>query len=235
MRLDPSQLKPVLSNKKIDSLYHANTVPTASNFIRHRKLLSRGRTEELGLSQTEQASDDIDKDFGVWNLIFTDSVDIHQRAKRRNVYGPVLLKMNLDILEAREIEWVGITKKNPTKWSKDEDDSERWFMSIEEAQNDFVKGRFDQMIVFKCEDGELDLIDRLTLIKLDDPKARVRGKVDLFSLGLGAIAMARVVGGMNNVRIRRRNCHEQCACGRFYRNTHLREKVLKVFDPREAA
>lgn len=234
MKLDPGELKGILSDRRIEVLHHANTVATAATFLRLGKLMSRGRVEHLGLPQTVQASDEIDKEFGVWDLVFTDSVDIHQRAKKRNVYGPVLFELDLDVLDEADINWVGVTKKNPTKWEADEDPAERWFTEVEEVRQDLVKGRFDQMIVFNCEDGELDIRSSLRRIVLDDPETIVKGKIDLFSLGLGALGMARVVGDMTEIIVRKRTCHETCTCGGFYRNTQFRDQVMKLFDPREA-
>ncbi len=234
MNLDPSELKDFFKRKRIDTLHHANTVATASNFLRSAKLMSRGRVEQLGLPQTPQTSDAIDKQYGVWDSIFTDSVDIHQRAKKRNVYGPVLLHLSLDILDRPEIESVGITKKNPTKWVEGEDVSERWFADQAEVESDFMKGRFDQMIVFQCAHGELDISDCLDLVMLDEPDLIVRGQIDLYSLGLGALGMARIVGGTTGVPIQKRKCHAKCTCGGSYRNTRIRDNVMKLFDPREA-
>ena len=234
MNLDPAELKDFFERKGISKLHHANTVATAANFLRSAKLMSRGRVEELGLPQTPQTSDAIDKQYDVWGSIFADSVDIHQRAKTRNLYGPVLLHLSLAVLDRPEIEAIGITKKNPTKWTEGEDVSERWFADQDEVETDFVKGRFDQMIVFRCTDGELDISDCLELVTLDEPDVVVRGDIDLFSLGLGALGMARVVGGTTDVPIRKRKCHAKCQCGGYYRNTHFRDNVMKLFDPREA-
>lgn len=73
-----------LMDKGIDELYHANSVATACQFLRSRSLISRGTVERLGVTQTPQSSDDLDKRYGIWFDVFADSVDIHNRARRAN-------------------------------------------------------------------------------------------------------------------------------------------------------
>jgi len=65
-------------------------------FLRLGGLASREHVERQGLVQTPQFTDDIDRHFGIWNDVFTDSVDIHARIRNRNQYGPVVF-----VLEAR--------------------------------------------------------------------------------------------------------------------------------------
>ncbi|MCR5637474.1 MAG: hypothetical protein K6F97_01305, partial [Lachnospiraceae bacterium] len=73
-----------------DRLFHANSVKTSINFIRRMALFSRKFGEERNL-QTVQNSDVIDKEFGVWNDIFFDNVDIpYKSGNNVSAYGPVM-------------------------------------------------------------------------------------------------------------------------------------------------
>ena len=116
MELNTLAVYEILKSKGVDFLYHANSVQTSCTFLKNGSLLSRGVVQRRGFRQTEQPSDVIDQKYGVWLDIFTDSVDIHQRANRRNTYGPVLFKINIDILKTLNLPPLWITKKNPTKW-----------------------------------------------------------------------------------------------------------------------
>ena len=88
----------MLESKGVNELHHANSVATACQFIRSRSLMSRGTVERAGVFQTFQASDDIDKRYSIWFDVFMDSVDIHERARRANAYGPVLFVLDTRII-----------------------------------------------------------------------------------------------------------------------------------------
>jgi hypothetical protein len=102
----------------VTHLYHANTATTAASFLKEGGLLSRGAVESKSLLQTGQKSDDIDKLYGVWNDIFLDDLDIHQRSKKHNFYGPVLFRFKTEILTSPWTPDVAITKKNPVDWKE---------------------------------------------------------------------------------------------------------------------
>jgi hypothetical protein len=74
----------VLQAKGVNTLHHANSVTTSCTFLRIGGLASRGYVEDRHLAQTPQYSDDGDKQLGLWYHVFTDGVDIHARARRRN-------------------------------------------------------------------------------------------------------------------------------------------------------
>lgn len=76
-----AEVKKVLIHKGVTELFHVNSVITSLTFIDNGGLLSRETVEEYNLPQTDQQSDDIDKKFNIYNDIFFDSVDIHERAK----------------------------------------------------------------------------------------------------------------------------------------------------------
>lgn len=70
--------------KGVENIHHANTVLTACQFLRVKALLSRETVESRGLKQTPQHSDKLDKRNSIWFDVFTDLVDIHERASTEN-------------------------------------------------------------------------------------------------------------------------------------------------------
>lgn len=231
MNLDPNDLKKVLRLNGVRSLHHSNTVATAVNYLRHGMLLSRGRVEQMGLPQTSQQSDAIDKRYGIWNSVFTDSVDIHQRGSKRNAYGPVLLTTSLDVLDNENVTALRVTKKNPTRWIEGEADSERWFMDRRELSTGFVKGRFDQMIVVDSADGGAKIVDSLQSIQLDDPGIVHPVNGSLYDLGFAALTKALAEGPISGVSVKKRTCRAECRCADEYSATKLRFFVGGLFDP----
>jgi hypothetical protein len=116
-------------------LHHANTVVTSCTFLEQRGLASRGYVEHARLVQTPQRSDDLDKKFGIWWDVFTDGVDIHQRRRSRNYYGPVLFSFPLSILlHIPQGAQVLVTKKNPANWTDGEAPNDWHFGSGAELQ-----------------------------------------------------------------------------------------------------
>ncbi|MDP2843266.1 MAG: hypothetical protein Q8O06_06485 [Acetobacterium sp.] len=113
MPIDAEELIGVLKSKNVEYLYHANTTKTALAFIRNAGLLSRGAVDLLGEAQTPQYTDDADKQFCVWNDVFFDAVDIHERARNNNKYGPILFVYNLSVLKTAKDDGLRIIKLNP--------------------------------------------------------------------------------------------------------------------------
>lgn len=148
-----------LLSKNITELHHANSVATACHFLRTKSLLSRGTVERHGVQQTPQSSDDIDKRYGIWFDVFTDTVDIHHRAKRANVYGPVTFVLDTELIKKSYTGRIWVTKLNPTKWSR-KSDSKRWFQNKADLDSNLVKGDFDHMLVFRHCGGELPITRR---------------------------------------------------------------------------
>jgi hypothetical protein len=156
-------------------------------------------------------------------------VDIHERASRLNVYGPVLFILDIETLKNMLTGRIWITKTNPTKWAGVSDD-DRWFRSIGEIEKDFNYGTFEQMIVFRNCGGELPLVPALDEIILDDPEMRSRqSKVDLYSVAYGALQLAAFEGSLD-VPIRRRECDGGCNCVESYAETPRR--TLEKFAPK---
>ena len=201
----------ILLSKGINRIYHANSVITSCQFLRNGSLLSRGTVDRKQMFQTPQKSDKADRGYGIWFDLFVDSVDIHARARRANAYGPVLFVLNSEIIKKAYTGKVWVTKINPTKWAG-KTHEQRWFMSAKDLEDNFVLGRFDQMIVFRHSGGELPICDYLEKIILDDPQLESpRGNIDYFSMAYGALKLAMTEGRMN-VKINKRECSTDCSC-----------------------
>jgi hypothetical protein len=227
MEINALQAFEILKGKGIDYLHHANSVQTSCSFLKTGCLTSRGSTISRGLRQTDQMSDNLDRKYGVWFDVFTDSVDIHQRASRRNKYGPVLLKIKSEILTASDMPPCWITKKNPTKWVENEPLENRWFSSIDELQNLFKMGEFDQMIVFRHIGGVLPIKNFVNEIILDDPNQEYYG-LKFYDLAAGALFSAANESDMK-ITIYKRLCNIGCTCQNEY--LFQPQNVLKYFFP----
>ena len=227
MDLPSSVVHKALVDEGATHIHHANTVLTACHFLRARSLLSRGSVEQRGSVQTAQQSDGLDKHYGIWFDVFTDSVDIHARANSENHYGPVLFVLDVDLIEKAYTGRVWVTKLNPTKW-KGKTKEERWFQSKDDLAENFTYGTFDHMVVFRHRGGELPFGRFLAKIVLDDPRMQTDEGLDLYSVGYGALRSAITDAGLD-VPIERRVCAAHCACRRHYRQNE--ESTLERFLP----
>jgi len=217
MDLPSSQVHKAFVNIGADFIHHANTVLTACQFLRERALLSRGTIERRGLLQTEQSSDGLDKKYGIWFDVFTDSVDIHKRASTENIYGPVLFVFDVGLIQKAYTGRVWVTKLNPTKWDG-KTKRQRWFQSKEDLKTNLTYGTFDHMIVFRHCGGELPFGKYLRKIILDDPGMKTKDGVDLYSAGYGGLKLAMTDAGLD-IRIQKRICTPKCRCKRNYQRS----------------
>lgn len=227
MDLSSKQVFEILESKGVNEIYHANTVLTSCTFLQRSMLLSRGNVERENLLQTSQTSDNVDKKYNVWFDAFVDSVDIHARARKRNIYGPVLFVIDSEIIKKTYTGKIWVSKLNPTKWAGTES-HERWFSSIEDLESNFVKGRFDQMILFRHSGGALPIKNYLKKIILDDPFWEHSDKTDYYSSARGALKLAMTLGGIN-VPIEKRKCPSGCKCQDEYSNAS--SIIDKLFEP----
>jgi hypothetical protein len=165
-------------------LHHANTVTTSCTFLENGALLSRGYVETHRLEQTPQASDAIDKKYGIWDAVFLDHVDIHFRAGRKkgpNQYGPVLFVLDLDVLLHLPTGTdVRVTRTNPVHWTDKQKDEERWYADADELRKSIGYGDFDKMLVIQTPDGKIDFPNRRAQIALDDPKRQMSTGADAY-------------------------------------------------------
>jgi hypothetical protein len=202
----------VLRAKGITRLHHANTVATSCTFLQLGGLASRGHVADRGLPQTPQYTDNVDQKFGIWYDVFTDTVDIHDRASQRNQYGPVLFVVDVGILNDLPAQSeVFVTKKNPTKWIDGEPQEARFFANPGELKLSLVKGTFDQIVVIKTQKGILPFRERDVQIVLDDPQRTLSNGTPAFTHGSARLRAA--VGGSGlRVTITKRTCIDGCRC-----------------------
>jgi hypothetical protein len=226
MDLPSAKVIETLEAKGLTEIHHANSVLTSTQFLRHASLLSRGTIERRGYFQTEQSSDKLDKKYSLWFDVFTDSVDIHDRAGTANLYGPVLFVLGLEQLKKMYKGRLWVTKVNPTKWEGKQDDV-RWFRSIEELEAGFTVGTFDQMIVFRHSGGEVPIKPCLTKLILDDPEliVPVEKEADVYSMAYGALRVSMKEGGIN-VPVERRVCRDGCKCRKKYEDSDFASKMF---------
>lgn len=212
MELSSKKVFEILKSKGVERIHHANSVITSRQFLRRGALLSRGTVKRSGLYQTVQRSDETDLKKGIWFEVFADSVDIHRRARRANVYGPVLFVLDVGIIARAYTGKVWVTKLNPTKWDG-KDHEERWFTSTRDLETNFVKGCFDHMIVFRHCGGELPIRSHLKKIILDDPNLETGppSKIDYYSMAYGALRLSMTEGGIK-ASIEKRKCPQSCTC-----------------------
>lgn len=93
MRLNNDELYNFFISKDIHVLYHANTTQTSLTYFKHKGLLSRGAVENMGLNQTKQSSDEVDKILNVWNDVFLDSTDLHIFSVDKTIMDPFYLSL----------------------------------------------------------------------------------------------------------------------------------------------
>lgn len=143
------EVKKVLIQKDVTELFHVNSVITSLTFINNGGLLSRETVEEHNLPQTNQRTDETDKKFKIYNDIFFDSVDIHERAKDVNNYGVITFVYSVDVLDEVADYDICITKENPANWDGDIPYEERYFSDVDSLYWDFRKGDFGSHITIK--------------------------------------------------------------------------------------
>jgi hypothetical protein len=172
----------VLKEKKVEFLYHANTVLTSRTFIKQRALLSRAFVANNNLIQTEQKSDKEDVKFNVWDDIFLDGMDLHKKYNRPNKYGPILFVMKLELLQSPSISSVLVTKTNPWYWKDSDTMDDRYYSDIEDIKGDYLTGKkIDArvMFTFRSPDTAIKLNKFLVGIGIDKPAIILRIKSGL--------------------------------------------------------
>ena len=94
----------------IGRLYHANSVPTAFDYISRGFIYSRQKGDEFN-KQTAQRSDELDKALGIYNDIFFDTSDIpYCVGTNTSAYGPIMFVLKPQVIKGKRIR---VTKLNP--------------------------------------------------------------------------------------------------------------------------
>lgn len=202
-----SYVKNFLKSVGVDKLYHVNTVVTSLSFINQGGLLSRQTAEIMGVPQTPQSSDDIDREFGIYNDIFFDSVDIHERAGRPNDYGPVMFVYAIDVLDSLRDYDICITKDNPIRWNTNMEYSDKYFTEIKDLALYFCKGNFFQHITVKDISVPMPF-DYLEEIVIDDPGME---HIELLNKAKESIESSLDRIGIR-VPVNVRKCSLNCSC-----------------------
>lgn len=180
-----SEIKKVLLSKGVQNLYHTNTVETSLSFMKSGGMLSRGLCEDMGFPQTDQNTDALDKEFGIYYDIFFDSIEI-QRITGISYYGPVMFVYSLDVLDIVEEGNILITKSNPQKWKHTESYNDHYFLRLDELNVSFLKNDFGQHITLVNQRQPL-LFKYLERIVLSDAQ---QSDNTLFYTAKNAIAKA---------------------------------------------
>lgn len=206
----------VLQEKRIDRLYHANSVTTSNTFLSQGGLVSRGTAEGNRWAQTPQYTDDVDRRYGVWHDVFVDSDDYHRRISNRNQYGPVLFVISTDFLDhLPQGAEVRVTKANPTKWANGQSYGDRYFADQEQLRASLVLGTFDQMVTIRAPGGTLPFGRYLAEVVLDNPQGRLADGDDAFTVAMANLAAAAAASGVV-APIRARACNAGCRCVQTY-------------------
>jgi hypothetical protein len=205
---------PVLQKKGVTAAHHANTVRTSVAFLKAGGLLSRQEGEMVG--QTSQYTDEKDKEFGLWDKVFIDTLNIHTRLKRRNLYGPVCFVFDLRVLKDAAVEAIRVSVKNPANWKDTDKTEERWFADANDLSTRFEQGSgFYNSVILTCRRGLLPFYPYLTKIILDDPRQKMPGTdIDTFAL-VKTHLMASL--GQGKVPIEWHPCSYWCECPGAYR------------------
>lgn len=214
--MDAKDILAVLKAKGVRTLHHANTTITVCSYLRAGALLSRAAVEKAGLRQTFQSSDALDKKFGLWNDLFLDGVDVHQRSRTRSHYGPISLELDLEsvLSDPSVATSVYITKKNPVHWSDKEQPSDWFYGSVVELQGEYRFGDFGKHIILRVPSGTLKLLPHLRRIVIDDPLMQLDG-TSIYDRAIADLAKAAEQSGIK-VPFAKHDCWNGCACVKQY-------------------
>lgn len=178
-------------------------------------LISRGAVESRGLFQTEQYSDETDRQVNVFNDIFFDSDDIHSRVKSYNKYGPMLFEYSIDLLDELPYQ-IKITRSNPESWSKEGLKSD-YFSDLTELQEKYIKSEFCQHLTIRNIDDVLPFKPYLNRIVID--------KYPYYS-DQAFCTIKNILQTKNiNTPVEFRNCKPNCICKNNYDKMQTTQKL----------
>ena len=235
--IDSKLLWELLRQKGVERFHHANTVQTSLTFIREGALLSRAYSELRGLAQTDQYTDESDKKWGVWDTVFLDGTDLHKKFLYRNLYGPVLFYIHLDILLDPRFPSIRVTRNNPAYWTSKARDV---YDTIEEIDRDYLTGDKLKdgriMFLFDRPEKQITLYPYCERILVDDPRVNL-----IFLDGseklIVTLVKERIENTLKEVHLDhiqvdiRHSDKDRCNCFHQYRNIYQysRELFNKLF------
>lgn len=213
-----SIIKEMLIYKGVEYLYHVNTVVTSLTYINNGGLLSRGDVEDMGLLQSPQESDGLDKELDVFYDVFFDSVDIHERARHTNHYGVIAFEFSVDVLDKFDDCDILITKDNPIRWSSAGDYENNYFTNETDLYDYFFKGNFAQHITIRkpCRPIQFDYLKTIIIETPYDMEN------ETFNIAVESIENALIDNGYNPNLLVLRKCSSNCNCKDEYKNNHPR-------------
>lgn len=223
----------ILNEKGVKYLHHANTVSTSFTFIEKKALLSRAYIEQNDLFQTSQKSDDDDKAHDVWGHVFLDGEDLHERYSRANKYGPILFRINIELLNNPAFQTVFVTKSNPWYWKESTKLEDKFYSKIEDVNDDYLTGkRLDSQIMFTIRepDQSLKLNKFLDSIVIDKPKLIIKTtKGEEMSVGDFVETVLReklIANGLGHIPIiiRHEGKFNYCGCHFDYNRLSLADR-----------
>jgi hypothetical protein len=203
MEIVSKRVYEILKDKGVASIYHANSVMAACSMLRNRCLLSPGSADKLGLFHCTQTSSQIGRSFGIWDDVFTETVDLHQLTGAPNRRGPVLFKLDIEIIRNTVNGRAWVTKSDPAEWAITTPHDRRWFSSANDLDHYFDLGNANYMALFRHCGGRLPMLNHLQEVIVDDPHFSIDGEIDCFSMAYGALSLAMTEGGIKAPIVRR--------------------------------
>lgn len=230
--VNPKELYEFLSSENIKHFFHANTVRTSCTLIEKKGLFSRGCIESKGLIQTSQTSDEIDKQFNVWNDIFFDLVDLHGYFPRQNLYGPVCFVIDNKFLLDNMLPNICITKNNPIYWDEFMCESDKYYCSVKEYIDEYEDNKRERCIQQKMftihnTHKRIPLKKYLTKIILDNPRVLI-DDVSLYKEAKQRLLISLEKSGFNEDILETRVC-SNCFCHQNYLNQIEVDELEKLF------
>lgn len=212
--MNNTEIKNILLAENVNYLYHANTVRTSITFLENGGLISRSTVEDLGLVQTSQTSDETDRLFNVDYDIFFDSVDIHERIKKINNYGPVTFVYSINVINILPEGTIKITKKNPMYWNDGMTEEEKYFTTYDEMFVNYRKGNFNQHFTIVNQHTPLSF-NYLCKIIIDNPCSIRQSDQEIFEKAVERINEIATTKNIT-VPIVVRECSPGCNCKNQY-------------------
>lgn len=223
---NPKEVFDVFISKDVKHLYHANTLATSITFIEEGALLSRGFVEAQGLFQTSQPSDGIDNEFGIWDDVFLDGIDIHAQHSKPISYGPVLFLLKPELLNDIEHPLM-ITRFNPKYWKNGPTWRRRYLYGVSELSRtykDYTNQSSKMMLTVRNCEKTIDLSKYLTEIVVDTSHIKVEGELmgDYLRNHLRAKLDEH---GLSHVPVNyRHNSADRCLCFSLYKELYKNDR-----------